>query len=151
MSEYKKLIDSLSYPPLTNIIHFPLNDDSLYKEILNIDELADYNVIFFDENNYQKFSGKNKRLLTKSAKRYNQNQRLYDYAFIEADIEDRELFLDKLYNVLKNGANLFIFNPQKSELDLWEELLYKHNYVAVNSFSLGKIDIISAKKMHGWK
>ena len=82
-------------------------------------------------------------------KRYNLHSILYDFLFFSYSLEDNHDILKKIYRVIKNAGNIFIFT--KSDPDELIKLLEKINFVAINEIdTFKKTHIISAKKMHGW-
>ena len=87
-------------------------------------------------------------------KRYTKHAVLYDFLFVCADIDERDDILEianKIYRVLKNAGHTFVLSKKESTYKL-NEIFEESNFVAINTISLDEeYDIISAKKMHGWK
>lgn len=85
-------------------------------------------------------------------KLYNSNATQYDFVFLCADIEkyNPKEISKKIYRILKNAAHLFLISP-KDNTDELSAVLEDSNFVALNIIELTpNIDVISAKKMHGW-
>ena len=86
--------------------------------------------------------------------RYNTFSVNYDFLFLCVDIserEDMESIFKKIYRVMKNAGNIFLF-VKKDEVRRYFELLEDTNYVALNNIEFNeKLDIVIAKKMHGWR
>ncbi len=86
--------------------------------------------------------------------KYNNFSIIYDFLFLCADISERDdidVVFKKIYRVMKNAGNLFVF-AKKEDKQRYIELLEKTNYVAINSIDLNeKAEVIVAKKMHGWR
>ncbi|MFK5881328.1 MAG: hypothetical protein QM482_03855 [Sulfurospirillum sp.] len=86
--------------------------------------------------------------------KYNNFSILYDFLFLCVDISERddiEVIFKKIYRVMKNAGNIFVF-IKKEQKQRFFEILEKTNYVALNSIDLNEdIEVITAKKMHGWR
>jgi len=87
-------------------------------------------------------------------KKYTKHAVQYDFLFICADISKRNdipEIANKTYRVLKNAGHVFILSKKESTCRL-NEIFEESNFVAINTISLDEeYDVISAKKMHGWK
>ena len=96
------------------------------------------------------------RKITYKQQRYNQHSKLYDYIYIEIDVEDLEkpeLFLKKIYAIAKNAAKILFFMPkEKADFSTLEALLEKGNFVAINPIDdmFENYNVLGAQKMHGW-
>ena len=93
------------------------------------------------------------RMLALESPRYHIQAKLYDFVFVEAHIPDPEHFLKTVYAAMKNAANIFILLPsaQTHQIETWRSIMEENYYVAFSSFELNNtIQIVSAKKMHGW-
>jgi len=153
-NEIKKLLEIIPNYPKINIFH--LNDfsceacEKLY-EFCDQNEY-DYDLFTLDEKFLEcvvKFGGGK---LDIKSQRYNKHSKLYDFIFIMIDfskIEDKKLFLKKIYHICKNAAKILFFLPKKEE-EL-EYLLEELNYVALNYIKISdNYEVLSAQKMHGW-
>jgi Icc-related predicted phosphoesterase len=87
-------------------------------------------------------------------KNYTKHAVQYDFVFICADINKQNDILEianKIYRVLKNAGHTFVLSKKETTYTL-SEIFEESNFVAVNTISLDdEYDVISAKKMHGWK
>ena len=93
------------------------------------------------------------RPISWSQPRYHIQAKLYDFVFVEASVPDPKHFLKTIYTAMKNAANIFILLPSehKGEIETWRSVMEENYYVAFSTFALNDtIQIISAKKMHGW-
>ena len=96
------------------------------------------------------------RKITYKQQRYNQHSKLYDFIYIETDVESLdkpELFLKKIYAIAKNAAKILFFVPkEKGDFSKLENLLEKGNFVAINPIDdmFENYNVLSAQKMHGW-
>lgn len=86
-------------------------------------------------------------------KSYNSHAVQYDFVFLCSDISQREDIQEitkKIYRILKNAAHVFILSPKETTATI-SPILEESNFVALNVIELtDDIDVISAKKMHGW-
>ncbi len=83
--------------------------------------------------------------------RYNLQGRLYNHAFVTAEIPDNpEAFARKLYTGIANAGGLYLrTNPEG--LPHWQTVLESANYVAASSIPLTEGHLLLyARKMHGW-
>ncbi len=87
-------------------------------------------------------------------KSYTKHATQYDFLFICTDVDKRNDILEianKTYRVLKNAGHIFILSKKEFTCRL-SEVFEESNFVAINTISLNdEYDVISAKKMHGWK
>ncbi len=78
----------------------------------------------------------------------------YDFLFLCVDIsgrEDIETIFKKIYRVMKNAGNIFVF-VEKKDVSKYFKILENTNYVALNNIDFNETtDVIIAKKMHGWR
>jgi len=80
----------------------------------------------------------------------------YDYLISTLDFssEDKEIFLEKCYPIIRTGGNIIIIIPNSSyaERDEWWDILEKQYYVSVSIIDdmFDEYDVIVAKRMHGW-
>ena len=96
------------------------------------------------------------RKITYKQQRYNQHSRIYDFIYIDIDVEKLEkpeLFLKKIYAIAKNAAKILFFVPKdQNGFENLERLLDQGNFVAVNPIDdmFANHQVLSAQKMHGW-
>ncbi len=96
------------------------------------------------------------RLIRYKQQRYNQHSKLYDFVYIDIDInslENPKLFLKKIYAIAKNAAKILFFVPKsESGFGTLEQLLEDANFVAINPIDdmFENYLVLSAQKMHGW-
>ncbi len=125
-------------------------------ERLTKEEQYGYDLYVDGEQNYEMISKeRNANQFDIKKSRYNKHAKQYDYLFISMDleaIENRELFLKKLYAIAKNAGKLFFIVHEGYDLRALEEQLIACNYVAVNPIenTFTRMHILSAQKMHGW-
>jgi hypothetical protein len=93
------------------------------------------------------------RYISLSQSRYHRQAKMYDFVFVEIDVDDITHFLKALYTAMKNASNVFVLYDRSRENreEEWRIEMEKNFYVAYSAFDLNdEIRIISAKKMHGW-
>ena len=93
------------------------------------------------------------RPITLERSRYNLQAKLYDFVFVEATVLDPEHFAKTVYSAMKNAANIFILLPTEAseEIENWRRTLEENFFVAFSTFALNNtLQVVSAKKMHGW-
>ncbi len=80
----------------------------------------------------------------------------YDYLIATLDFaeEDKAVFLEKCYPIIRTGGNIIILIPNSSymERDEWRDLLVEQYYVSTNIIEdlFEHYDVIISKRMHGW-
>ncbi len=88
-----------------------------------------------------------------SQPRYHIQAKMYDFVFVETEVEDKTHFLKTLYRAMKNAANIFVLYPKgkMTQEEEWRTIMEENYYVAFSAFDLNdEVRVISAKKMHGW-
>ncbi len=163
MIKKEELVDLLSiipkdYPSI-EIFHISDRDFELCEALqeLAIQKRYGYDLEFYLQSIDEKLKKKynNIRVFDIDKHRYNRHAKIYDFVFVTIDLEEiknLDLFLKKLYNIIKNsGKILFILNKE-SDLGFLEEKLIDKNYVAINEITntFTNYKILSAQKMHGW-
>jgi hypothetical protein len=141
------------YPSME--IFYLANDRSLIVErVINLTKESGYNIdlCFTDVEISKKHNG---RFLDLNSRRFNRHSKLYDFIFIELDlnsIDDLEKFIKKIYPICKNSANVLFIVDGSYDFYGLEELLSENFFVATNEISLNIEDmrVLSTKKMHGW-
>lgn len=81
----------------------------------------------------------------------------YDYliATLDIELESKADFLAKCYPIIRTGGNIIILIPSTSGyaiLDEWRDILTEQYYVSINVIHdiFENVDVIVAKRMHGW-
>jgi hypothetical protein len=80
----------------------------------------------------------------------------YDYLIAELDFtqEDKAVFLEKCYPIIRTGGNIILLIPNSSTQirDEWQSVLEEQYYVSVNIINniFDDFDVIVARRMHGW-
>ena len=163
-NSYNKLVSSLTTTPGFSIMHFPDNAKKLSAALVDFCEPeandCEWSINCFDDELYaslKEYLADKKmvhiRKINENQPRYNRQQKLYDYCFIEIKPKDKISFLEKIYNTMKNAGQLFIFLEPDNRTDAiaWEEALMESNYVAISRIDLDEVLVIGARKMHGWR
>lgn len=79
----------------------------------------------------------------------------FDYLIATLDFreENKELFLEKCYPVIRRGGKIIIIIPNSKypERDEWREILQKQHYISVNIINdlFEHYDVITAKRIDG--
>ncbi len=148
------------YPAL-DIFHLSNNCDGLCQALYNLTQKEYYSYDLQIEN-IQYFQEIKKKCPYFHAEkfdikkhRYNKHAKVYDFVFVDINlekIEDKMLFLKKIYAIIKNGGKILFITDKNTDLRDLEERLIENNYVAVNPISntFKEYLILSAQKMHGW-
>ena len=150
-----KLLEIVKDYPKTGIYH--LNNNSIMiSEVLDNfckEKAFDYDLFCSDDEFLKKVSHLNPHKLNLSQARYNRHAKLYDFVFINHDIntiQNPKAFWTKIYHICKNGADILVFldNSYHDEL---EKLLEELNFVASNYIDISsEFKVLSVRKMHGW-
>ncbi len=88
--------------------------------------------------------------------RYMIQGKMFDYVFVTAPVaqEMREVFLQRVHPIMKNGGNILLFVAKDNREERWEwtGLLEANYYVATNTIDnlFAHYDVVISKKMHGW-
>jgi len=145
--------------PSINIYHIS-SYASLFSSILKEFALKnnyEYDLRCLDNSflNSLKSYGLDATLLDINKHRYNEHAKLYDYLFLTIDldeIEQKMLFLKKIYAIMKNGGKLILISKKDKDQILLLQLLEDSNFVAINPIenTFKNYHILSAQKMHGW-
>jgi len=111
-------------------------------------------IVAFEEELFNKLKSLDTkvRLLKQEKERYNQRSMMFDTIFINyplEKLEDREQFFRKVYRMSKNGGDILLF-PKEEEVEEYEKLLERLNFVAINPIQGEGYTALSAKKLHGW-
>lgn len=79
----------------------------------------------------------------------------YDYLIATVDLtqEDKALFLEKCYPIIKIGGSIIVLIPKSTyvQRDEWRDILTVQYYVSTNIIDdlFEEYDVIVAKRMHG--
>lgn len=145
--------------PGVRVYQFVDNIDNAKKLLkFAIEEDFELEIVTFNKDLYEKLkdyksSNVNIRNLSEDKERYNLRAKIYDTIFVNLDIEkikNLEMFLRKIYRMMKNAANIVIpVNIEKK--DKIRDLLEECNFVAINFTPIDEKRVVFiAKKLHGW-
>jgi hypothetical protein len=147
------------YPSL-DIFHLTQKCEGLCDELSNLAKSQNYQYhLSISDIKYFEYISQNTELKPQkfdfNKNRYNKHAQLYDYVFIQIDlqkIENIDIFYKKLYAISKNAGKVIFIIENNQNIQELEEILIKHNYVAVNPITdtFSNFQILSAQKMHGW-
>ncbi len=159
--EFKKLISIIPEYPGVAIFHMTNEGRELCRMLDKYAKEKEYtyHLVSVDEDFVKALEQEGiakPRKITYKQQRYNQHSKLYDYIYIDVDVESLEkpeLFLKKVYAIAKNAAKILFFVPKaQKDFSKLESLLEKGNFVAINPIDdmFEAYNILSAQKMHGW-
>jgi hypothetical protein len=86
-------------------------------------------------------------------RRYDIQGRLYEYAFIECDMDDMEVLLEKLYPAMANAGIVYIDTAylDKEKIPKLKDMSERCNYIGGDFMDPGTgSDYFYCRKMHGW-
>ena len=165
LNALKQLLEIIGPYPSTAVAHFSDADITLSQTIYNFchEKSYQYQINATDTSFYTKLneSFQDKpgiRIIDFSLNRpkYLIQGKTYEYLFVTIELprEQRDDFLKKAHEILRNAGNILIFIPNSSDEERyeWEYLLEKNYYVATNTINdlFERYDVIISKKMHGW-
>ncbi len=153
---FKEVLQSLQPYPQMQFLLFANRWGDFEQELLDfclreehsilLYALGDFNQESIKESSYLKY-----RPYRKEQSRYNLQGKLYNHAFITADIPDnKEAFTTKIYTGVANAGGVYILsNYQESQK--WQKAFEQSNYLANSTIELNRDNIlVYARKMHGW-
>lgn len=155
MKNFELLFDLIPTHPALNIA---LIEDSTYPcahKLIEFSKKIDASLYIKNPNpnSYEKSDTLHVEDFDFKQDKYNKHSLQYDFLFLCAkidDIEDIPSTCKKIYRAIKNAAQIYIAVEKDKIKDL-SSTLENVNFVALNTIELNEnIDIISAKKMHGW-
>lgn len=161
----QKLLQIVGPYPSTSVVHFSDNNLELSQTIYAYchDKAYHYQVNATEKSFYeelqQRFEGKEGiRIIDFSLKRpkYFIQGKTYEYLFVTMELpeEQRDDFLAKAHEIIRNSGNILLFVSHNSNEERyeWEKLLEENYYVATNIIDdlFEHYDVIISKKMHGW-
>lgn len=165
LDKLRKLLEIVGPYPYTAVAHFSDNNLEISQTIYDYCHAKsyDYQVNATDKVFYAKlheaFEGKEGiRIIDFSLKRpkYLIQGKTYEYLFVTIDLppEQRDDFLRKAHEIVRNAGNILLFVPSTEDKEryAWEKLLEQNYYVATNTINdlFEDYDVIISKKMHGW-
>lgn len=165
LDKLKKLLTIVGPYPSTTVAHFSDSNSEVSQMIYDFchGKSYQYQVNVTDKAFYEELRqllghAEGIRIIDFSLNRpkYLIQGKTYEFLFVTAHIpkDQREDFLHKAHEILRNAGNILLFIPNSSDEERyeWEKLLEKHYYVATNTIHdlFEHYDVIISKKMHGW-
>jgi len=157
----KKLLQIIpTNHPALRVVHFTQQEHPITELLYNLSDKYDieYQINILDETLINHLQTKYQNINTKIVK-FNLNRpkymiqgKIYDFAFVTANIEDIDTFLQKIHPIIKNAGNIIFLIPKDIKTDIYVELLEKNYFVATSIMDdlLENENIIISRKMHGW-
>ena len=165
INRLKTLLEIVGPYPSTSVVHFSNNNLDVSKTIYEYcyDKSYEYQInatekSFFTTLN-EHFNGQEGiRIFDFSLNRpkYLIQGKTYEFLFATIDIPEnqRNVFLQRAHEILRNSGNILLFIPNASDKEHndWKKLLEENYYVATNTINdlFEHYDVIISKKMHGW-
>ncbi|MFT7880757.1 MAG: hypothetical protein ABXS91_10235 [Sulfurimonas sp.] len=165
LDRLKKLLEIVGPYPATSVVHFSDENLELSETIYDFCHAKSYSYQVnatekgFCEALQEKFEGKEGiRIIDFSLQRpkYLIQGKTYEYLFVTMEIPEaqRDDFLRKAHEIIRNSGNILLFVPHGSAQarQKWEKMLEENYYVATNTIDdlFEAYDVIISKKMHGW-
>ena len=161
----KQLLQIIQDKPGQRIVHFSDGSHLLTKHLSDFCKTheSDYYLnctkeVFYDKS-MTKYAGQTHIKISNfklARPRYKMQAIEYDYLIATLDFtqEDKTVFLEKCYPIIRTGGNIIILIPNSSytERDDWRDTLGEQYYVSINIIDdlFEHYDVIVAKRMHGW-
>ncbi|MFT7823445.1 MAG: hypothetical protein ABXS92_01665 [Sulfurimonas sp.] len=165
LDKLRKLLKIVGPYPNTTVAHFSDNNLEISQTIYDYCRAKSYGYqvnatdkVFYTKL-HEAFEGREGiRIIDFSLKRpkYLIQGKAYEYLFVTVNLpeEQRDDFLRKAHEILRNAGNILLFVPsaESKERYTWEKLLEQNYYVATNTIDdlFEHYDVIISKKMHGW-
>ena len=164
-SQVEQLLQIIQSKPGQRIVHFsdglPILTESL-NELCKTHDSA-YHLYCTNDTSYEqsvsKYKNQDHIRITKfmlRRPRYLMQGIEFDYLIATLDFteENKTLFLEKCYPIIRTGGNIMIIIPNSAyeERDEWREILEEQYYVSVAIIDdmFEDYDVVVAKRMHGW-
>ena len=156
---FEKLLKSLQPYPQMQFLLFSERWGPLEEVLLEYAERNDHGILLytieaFPEDALPDSARLSRRFYRKEQPRYNLQGRLYNHAFVFAEIPDApETFARKVYTGIANAGGLYLLmnTEEPAKKQHWETSLIESNYVATSTLALDKKRLLLyARKMHGW-
>jgi len=164
-SQVEQLLQIIQSKPGQRIVHFsdgsPIltenlsalckTHDSIYHLYCIKDTCYDESIRTYEGQDYMRITKFNLR-----RPRYLMQGIEFDYLITTLDFteEDKALFLEKCYPIIRTGGNIMIIisNSGYEERDEWRDILTEQYYVSISIIDdiFQEHDVIVAKRMHGW-
>lgn len=160
-----QLLQIIQNKPGQRIVHFADEIDPLIQNLSDLCQKYQSNYYLYCTNNdlydtaIQKYTEQPHRHIVKfnlRRPRYLMQAIEYDYLITTLDFtaEDKQVFLEKCYPIIRTGGNIIIIIPNAgySERDEWRAILEEQYYVSTNIIHdfFEHYDVIVSKRMHGW-
>lgn len=165
LDKLQTLLEIVGPYPSTSVVHFSDDNLALSETIYDFCHAKSYHYQInatekgFCEALQERFEGREGiRIIDFSLKRpkYLIQGKTYEYLFVTMELPEtqRDDFLRKAHEIIRNSGNILLFVPHGSAQarHKWEKLLEKNYYVATNTIDdlFEAYDVIISKKMHGW-
>jgi len=165
LSQVEQLLEIIQSKPGQRIVHFSDGSHLITKSVSDLCKEHDsaYQLYCTKDTCYDEsvsnYEGQDHIRITKfnlRRPRYLMQGIEFDYLLATLDFteEDKAVFLEKCYPIIRTGGNIMIIIPNAgySEMDEWRDILEEQYYVSVNIIDniFEDYDIIVAKRMHGW-
>lgn len=165
LDKLAKLLHIIGPYPSTSVAHFSNRDIGFSRAVYGYckEKNYDYQLNCTDHLFYEKATevfghDTDIRIINFSLDRprYLIQGRAYEFLLVSVDIpaEQREDFLKKAHEILRNAGNILLFVPKMDNAERyeWERLLEKSYYVATNIIDdlFECYAVLISKKMHGW-
>ena len=164
-SQLKQVLEIIQSKPGQRIVHFSDGSPMLTDNLSNLCKTHDsaYHLYCTKDTCYDEsihnYKGQDHIRITKfnlRRPRYLMQGIEFDYLLVTLDFteEDKAVFLEKCYPIIRTGGNIMIIVPNAgyAEMDEWRDILEEQYYVSVNIIDniFEHYDVIVAKRMHGW-
>lgn len=164
-TQVEQLLEIIQSKPGQRIVHFSDSSSILTKNLSDLCKTHDsaYHLYCTEDTCYDEsigtYEGQDHIRITKfnlRRPRYLMQGIEFDYlvATLNFTEEDKAVFLEKCYPIIRTGGNIIIIIPNSTyaDRDEWQEILEEQYYVSVNIMDdmLDDYDVIVAKRMHGW-
>jgi len=165
LSQVEQLLEIIQSKPGQRIVHFSDGSPILTDSLSNLCKAHNsaYQLYCTKDTCYNEsvsnYEGQEHIRITKfnlRRPRYLMQGIEFDYLLATLDFteENKAVFLEKCYPIIRTGGNIMIIIPNAAytEMDEWRDILEEQYYVSINIIDniFEHYDIIVAKRMHGW-